>query len=190
MTENNNITEDNAQNLNTATTSNTEDSRVIAVTKESLWYIDNYVLIRDYYDRTVSRIAARCIRKGNIAVEEYPFYSYIVDVLEELCETGDYIISHTELHPFVEKKIKGGVKALEDNLSLYKQELERNASVEMTARNDADLSAAKEAFSGFTDQADNKPTAGAGQSIDDVVAKLMAEQNKLIEEKDKKDENV
>lgn len=38
----------------------------ISVTKESLWYIDNYVLIRDYYDRTVSRIAARCIRMGNL----------------------------------------------------------------------------------------------------------------------------
>ena len=60
----------------------------IAITKESLWYIDNYVLIRDYYDRTVSRIAARCIRQGNIAVEDYPFYTYIIDVLEELCETG------------------------------------------------------------------------------------------------------
>ena len=85
----------------------------ISVTKESLWYIDNYVLIRDYYDRTVSRIAARCIRMGNIAVEDYPFYPYIIDVLNELCETGDYIIEHKELHPYVEKKIKGGVAALE-----------------------------------------------------------------------------
>lgn len=49
------------------------DNDEISVTKESLWYIDNYVLIRDYYDRTVSRIAARCIRMGNIAVEDYPF---------------------------------------------------------------------------------------------------------------------
>ena len=150
----------------------------VTVTKESLWYIDNYVLIRDYYDRTVSRIAARCIRKGNIAVEEYPFYSYIIDVLDELCETGNYIISHRELHPYVEKKIKGGVKALEDNLSLYKQELDRNASVEMTAKTDTDLSVAKNAFAGFTNQADT-PIKGAGQSIDDVVAKLMAEQKKL-----------
>lgn len=89
------------------------DNDEISVTKESLWYIDNYVLIRDYYDRTVSRIAARCIRMGNIAVEDYPFYPYIIDVLNELCETGDYIIEHKELHPYVEKKIKGGVAALE-----------------------------------------------------------------------------
>ena len=165
------------------------ENNEVTVTKESLWHIDNYVLIRDYYDRTVSRIAARCIRKGNIAVEEYPFYSYIIDVLDELCETGDYIISHKELHPYVEKKIKGGVKALEDNLSLYKQELDRNASVEMTVRTDSDLSAAKSAFDGFTNQADT-PTSGAGQSIDDVVAKLMAEQEKLIKTKDESDENA
>lgn len=157
------------------------------VTKESLWYIDNYVLIRDYYDRTVSRIAARCIRKGNIAVEDYPFYSYIIDVLDELCEIGDYIIEHKELHPYVEKKVKGGVEALANNLSLYKKELENNSSVEMNARKDADLSAVKDAFSGFTNQA-NSPLGGAGQSIDDVVAKLMAQQGDVNQKKDTTDE--
>ncbi len=167
------------------------DNNEIAVTKESLWYIDNYVLIRDYYDRTVSRIAARCIRKGNIAVEDYPFYSYIIDVLDELCETGDYILSHSELHPYVEKKIKGGVQALKDNLSLYKQELERNATAEMNVKkNIEELNKAKEdIFGGFTNQAAD-PTKGAGQSIDDVVAKLMAEQNKLIKTKEENDEEV
>lgn len=159
----------------------------IAVTKESLWYIDNYVLIRDYYDRTVSRIAARCIRQGNIAVEDYPFYPYIIDVLNELCETGDYIIDHKELHPYVEKKIQGGVAALKKNLDLYKQELERNSSAEMAAKKDEDLSAAKDAFGGFTNQADD-PTKGAGQSIDDVVAKLMAEQKNIIKKKEDTDE--
>ncbi len=163
------------------------DNDELTVTKESLWYIDNYVLIRDYYDRTVSRIAARCIRKGNIAVEDYPFYPYIIDVLEELCETGNYILQHRELHPFVEKKIKGGVKALEKNLNLYKQELERNSSVDMAAKKDEDLSAAKDAFSGFTNQSDD-PTKGAGQSIDDVVAKLVAEQEKIIKEQEDKDD--
>lgn len=164
-----------------------DDDNEMAVTKESLWYVDNYVLIRDYYDRTVSRIAARCIRKGNIAVEDYPFYPYIVDVLEELCEIGDYIIEHKELHPFVEKKIKGGVEALKKNLSLYKEECERNSSVEMNVKKDSDLSAAKDAFGGFVDQADD-PTKGAGQNIDDVVAKLVAEQEKLIQKKEENDE--
>lgn len=38
-----------------------------------LWYVDNYILLKDYYDRTISRIAARCVRKGNIAIEDYLF---------------------------------------------------------------------------------------------------------------------
>ncbi len=72
--------------------------------KESLWYLDNYILLKDYYDRTISRIAARCIRMGNIAMEEYKYYGYILDVLEEISETGDYILEHKELYPYVEKK--------------------------------------------------------------------------------------
>ena len=52
------------------------------VSKETIWYLDNYILLKDYLDRTISRIAARCIRKGNIAIEEYPFYGYIFDVLD------------------------------------------------------------------------------------------------------------
>ena len=159
----------------------------IAVTKESLWYIDNYILIRDYYDRTVSRIAARCIRKGNIAVEDYPFFPYIIDVLEELCETGDYIIEHKELHPYVEKKIKGGIQSLKDNLSLYKEEYEKNATAEMNLKKDACLTEAKDAFSGFTNQVENAAILG-GQSIDDVVAKLVSEQEKIIQKKENEDE--
>jgi len=160
----------------------------IAVTKESLWYIDNYVLIRDYYDRTVSRIAARCIRKGNVAIEDYPFFPYIIDVLEELCETGDYILEHKELHPYVEKKIKGGIQALKDNLSLYKEEYEKNSTAEMNLKKDANLSEAKDAFSGFTNQAENEAILSGGQSVDDVVAKLMAEQEQIIQKKEENDE--
>ena len=55
-----------------------------AVSKESLWFVDNYIVLIDYYDRTISRIAARCIRSGNIALEEYRYYSYVLDVLEEI----------------------------------------------------------------------------------------------------------
>ena len=159
----------------------------VQVTKESLWYIDNYVLIKDYHDRTISRIAARCIRKGNIAIEDYPFYSYIIDVLEELCEVGDYIVSHKELHPYVEKKIRGGVQALINNLSIYKKELENNQTAEMKAKQDADLSAAKEVFGNFADHANN-PLKGAGASIDDVVAKLVAKQKDLINKEEETDD--
>ena len=89
----------------------------VSVSKDTLWYLDNYILLKDYFDRTVSRIAARCVRKGNIAMEEYPFYGYILDVLEEISETGEYVLDHPELYPYIEKKIPGGVEAMKKNLN-------------------------------------------------------------------------
>lgn len=146
------------------------------VTKEDLWYIDNYLVLRDYYDRTISRIAARCIRMGNIALEEYPFYSYILDVLEEICETGEYILSKQALYPYVEKKIAGGIQALENNLALYQQELEQNSSPEMVKQDPDEIAKMKEAL-GDIDKASD-PTAGAGMNIDDLMDKLLEENKK------------
>ncbi len=146
------------------------------VTKEDLWYIDNYLVLRDYYDRTISRIAARCIRMGNIALEEYPFYSYILDVLEEICETGEYILSRQALYPYVEKKIAGGVEALENNLALYQQELENNSSPEMVKQDPDEIAKMKQALGDIDKSVD--PTVGAGMNIDDLMDKLMEENKK------------
>ncbi len=144
-----------------------------AVSKESLWYVDNYIVLIDYYDRTISRIAARCVRMGNIAMEEYPHYSYILDVLEEICDTGNYILEHDELHPYVEKKIAGGIEALRRNLSLYQQELINNQTPEMLRTDPNEAKKLNEVMSNFDKATD--PTVGAGMNIDDLMNKLMAE---------------
>lgn len=149
---------------------NTENS---LITKEELWYIDNYIVLRDYYDRTISRIAARCVRMGNIAIEEYPFYNYILDVLEEICETGSYILSEKKLHPYVEKKIAGGVKALQKNLALYQEELKNNSSPEMIKQDPQEINKMKEALGEIDKSTD--PTIGAGMNIDDLMNKLLEE---------------
>lgn len=143
--------------------------------KEKLWYVDNYVLLKDYYDRTISRIAARCVRQGNIAMEEYPFYGYILDVLEEISETGDFIIEHQELYPYVEKKIAGGINALKKNLNEFKQELKNNASPDMIKQDKDELNKIKEALGSMDKSKD--PTAGAGMSMDEVIDKLMQKQD-------------
>ena len=144
-----------------------------AVSKESLWYVDNYIVLIDYYDRTISRIAARCVRMGNIAMEEYPLYSYILDVLEEICDTGNYILEHQELYPYIEKKIAGGVEALRKNLSLYQQELTNNQTPEMLRTDPNEAKKMNEVMSNFDKATD--PTVGAGMNIDDLMNKLMAE---------------
>ena len=156
------------------------------VSKESLWYEDNYIVLIDYYDRTISRIAARCVRMGNIAMEEYKFYPYILDVLEEICDTGNYIIEHTELHPYVAKRIAGGVEALKRNLSIYQQELTNNQSPEMLKPDPNETAKINEVMSNFDKSVD--PTVGAGMNIDELMNKLMAEQNAENEKENTKTE--
>jgi len=141
------------------------------VSKETLWYLDNYILLRDYYDRTISRIAARCVRMGNIAMEEYPHYNYILDVLQEISETGNFVLSHKELYPYVERKIKGGIEALRRNLKEYELELQRNSSPDMIKEDASAINKMKEAL-GEIDTKDD-PTQGAGMNMDDLMDKLM-----------------
>lgn len=143
--------------------------------KESLWYLDNYILLKDYYDRTISRIAARCVRMGNIAMEEYKFYGYILDVLEEISETGDYILEHKELYPYVEKKIAGGVEALKKSLAEYQLELKNNSSPDMIKEDAHEVEKMKEVLGEIDKTVD--PTVGAGMNMDQLMEKLMAQNN-------------
>lgn len=151
------------------------DENSMVLTKESLWYVDNYIVLIDYYDRTISRIAARCIRTGNIALEEYKFYPYVLDVLEEICETGNYILEHTELYPYIEKKIAGGVEALKRNLAIYQEELTNNQSPDMLRPDPNESQKMNDVMSNFDKSVD--PTSGAGMNIDELMNKLMAENN-------------
>lgn len=158
-----------------------------SVDKGDLWYVDNYILLRDYYDRTISRIAARCVRMGNIAIEEYPQYSYILDVLQEISETGNFIIQHEDLYPFVERKIKGGIAALRKNLAEYEDELQKNSSPDMIKEDKGELSKMKDALGGIVT---DDPTKGAGMNMDDLMDKLMKQSNIDTGEYDNYDANV
>ncbi len=155
------------------------------------WYVDNYVLLRDYYDRTISRIAARCIRQGNIPIEDYPFYGYILDVLEEISETGDYIIEHKELHNYANAKIKGGMAELSRSLREYKEELQKNSSPDMI-KNDAKEVERMKNLLNSTDKATD-PTVGAGMGMEQLMEKLLKENNQQQNNKkqnaDKKEDN-
>ena len=153
-----------------------QNNNLPQVSKDVLWVLDNYILLKDYLDRTISRIAARCVRKGNIAIEEYPFYNYILDVLEEISESGDFIIAHKELYPYVEKKIAGGMNAFRKNLNEYKTELRNNSTPDMIKQDTAqELEKMREALGSIDKSQD--PTVGAGMSMDEVIEKLMLKQN-------------
>ncbi len=152
------------------------------------WYVDNYILLRDYYDRTISRIAARCIRKGNIPMEDYPFYNYILDVLEEISETGDYILTHKELHNYANAKIKGGMAELSRSLNEYKEELQKNSSPDMIKNDAREVEKMKELLNSNDKASD--PTVGAGMGMEQLMEKLLRENAQNTQEQNKdKDES-
>ena len=140
-----------------------------------LWYVDNYILLKDYYDRTISRIAARCVRKGNIAIEDYPFFGYILDVLEEISETGEYILQHRELYPYVERNIAGGLNGLKKTLIEYQNELKSNSTPDMIKEDAREVEKMKQALGDVDKSAD--PTVGAGMGMEQLMEKLMQENN-------------
>ena len=152
-----------------------QNTQPTGASKESLWYLDNYILLKDYYDRTISRIAARCIRMGNIAMEEYKYYGYILDVLEEISETGDYILEHKELYPYVEKKIAGGMESFKKTLAEYQLELKNNSSPDMIKEDAHEVEKMKEVLGEIDKTVD--PTVGAGMNMDQLMEKLMAQNN-------------
>lgn len=145
------------------------------VTEDDLWLIDNYIVLVDYYDRTISRIAARCVRQGNIALEEYKYYPYVLDVLEEICDTGEAIMNNQALYPYVERRISGGIEALQNNLAIFQSELTSNQSPDMLKTDPNETQKMNEAMSNFDKAVD--PTVGAGMNIDELMQKLMAENN-------------
>ena len=155
----------------------------MADSKNDNWYVDNYVLLRDYYDRTISRIAARCIRKGNIPMEDYPFYNYILDVLEEISETGDYILTHKELHNYANTRIKGGMAELSRSLSEYKEELQKNSSPDMIKNDAKEVEKMKELLNSNDKASD--PTVGAGMGMEQLMEKLLKENAQNNQEQNK-----
>lgn len=148
-----------------------QNNNTTSVSKETLWYLDNYILLKDYYDRTISRIAARCVRMGNIAMEEYKYYGYILDVLEEISDVGDYVLSHKELHPYVEKKIAGGMETFKKNLSEYQLELKNNSSPDMIKEDAHEVEKMKQVLGQFDKSTD--PTIGAGMNMEELMNKLI-----------------
>ncbi len=152
------------------------------IDKDIVWNFNNFLLLADYYQRTIARISARCVRMGNLTLEEYPYYNYILDLLDEICTCADKIIKHNELDPLINARIKGGKEALLEQIKMFKKEFDRNASPEMIRKSYnieeirktmGKIDKSKKDDDVFQQQ---NVTKGAGESVDDVVAKLLKSQ--------------
>lgn len=138
-----------------------EEDIAAGISKDLLWFFETFIKLGHYYDDTMSRIGARCIRLGGIGVEQYPHFGYVLDLLKEIIEIGEKIENSETLAPLIEARYEGGRAAFDKNLGTFRKELEDGAEPVGTSTK---LMAKKEEFverlGGFTKEEDNGlPTA-------------------------------
>ncbi len=102
------------------------------LTVEQLWNFDHFLRLKTYYDQTISRTSARCVHLGGLELSQYPYFGYILDLLDEILTFGMEIITPPYAR-IVRERYKGGEAALKKVLMEFKTEFENNAPPEMLA---------------------------------------------------------
>ncbi len=100
------------------------------LTVEQLWNFDHFMRLKTYYDQTISRTSARCVHLGGLELSQYPYFGYILDLLDEILTFGMEIITPPYAQ-IVRDRYKGGEAALKKVLMEYKAEFDSNAPPEM-----------------------------------------------------------
>lgn len=100
------------------------------LTVEQLWNFDHFMRLKTYYDQTISRTSARCVHLGGLELSQYPYFGYILDLLDEILTFGMEIITPPYAR-IVRERYKGGEAALKKILMEYKAEFDSNAPPEM-----------------------------------------------------------
>lgn len=100
------------------------------LTVEQLWNFDHFMRLKTYYDQTISRTSARCVHLGGLELSQYPYFGYILDLLDEILTFGMEIVTPPYAQ-IVRERYKGGEAALKKVLMEYKAEFDSNAPPEM-----------------------------------------------------------
>lgn len=100
------------------------------LTVDQLWNFDHFMRLKTYYDQTISRTSARCVHLGGLELSQYPYFGYILDLLDEILTFGMEIVT-PPYAKIVRERYKGGEAALKKVLMEYKAEFDSNAPPEM-----------------------------------------------------------
>lgn len=113
-------------------------SNPYGLTIEQLWNFDHFMRLKSYYDQTISRTSARCVHLGGLELSQYPYYGYILDLLDEILTYGMEILT-PPYTAIVRDRYKGGDAALRKVLLEFKKEFEDNAPPEMLSEEEESL---------------------------------------------------
>ena len=96
-------------------------------------------------------------------------------MLEEISETGEYILQHQELYPYVERKIAGGMNGLKNAARISERTEKQLHPPDMIKEDAREVEKMKQALGGVDKAAD--PTVGAGMGMEQLMENPMQENN-------------
>ncbi len=120
------------------------------LTVEQLWNFDHFMRLKTYYDQTISRTSARCVHLGGLELSQYPYFGYILDLLDEILTFGMEIITPPYAQ-IVRERYKGGEPALKKMLMEFKTEFENNAPPEMLSDEEESMDEIKDRLGSLAD---------------------------------------
>lgn len=142
-------------------------SNPYGLTIDQLWNFDHFMRLKTYYDQTISRTSARCVHLGGLELTQYPYFGYILDLLDEILTFGMEILT-PPYAAIVRDRYKGGDAALRKLLAEFKKEFEDNAPPEMLSEEEESLDEVKNRLGSLADN--SEPEGDIGPAPDGFVA--------------------
>ncbi len=114
-------------------------SEPVDVSKEDVksWDLENFVRVYSFVPQIREVMSAISLFKNANSLEEYPYYGFIIDVIDYLISQAEKILS-TESEDVVLKYFKGGRSELESIISMFKQQKNEEVVI-LPASSDAEI---------------------------------------------------
>lgn len=123
------------------------------LTIDQLWNFDHFMRLKTYYDLTISRTSARCVHLGGLELTQYPYFGYILDLLDEILTFGMEILT-PPYKAIVADRFQGGVDGLRKIIGEYKHDFETNAPPEMLSEEEGSLDEMKSRLGELADNSE------------------------------------
>lgn len=93
----------------------------IATDTSDSWELSNFVRVYSFVSQIREVMSAISLFEGAGSLEDYPYYGFIIDVIDYLISQGEKILS-TQSEEVILKYFKGGSKELEEIVAFYKKQ--------------------------------------------------------------------
>lgn len=100
----------------------------------SSWELSNFVKVYGFVSQLREVMSAISLFKGANSLEEYPYYGFVIDVIDYLVFQGEKILSD-ESDDVIRQYLKGGKQELEEIIVFYKKQKQEEVVISDNSEN-------------------------------------------------------